>query len=95
MLGGHQGRGDVAVHEVELRGVDRRQEGERGAPARGRLQVQDQRGLPAGTSVSEIHSSFGSGFVTCASGAKMNKFVNVWVFVHLIFGSSCLAAQQL
>ena len=44
----HQGRGDCAVHEDELRGADRRQEGERRAPARGRLQVQDQRGLPAG-----------------------------------------------
>ena len=50
MLGGHQGRGDVAVHEVELRGADRVQEGERGAPARERLQVEDQRGLPAGQS---------------------------------------------
>ena len=47
---GHQGRGDVAVHEVELRGADRRQEGERGFAAGGRIQVQDQRSIPAGQS---------------------------------------------
>ena len=55
MFGGHQGRGDVAVHEVELRGADRVQEGERGAPARERLQVEDQRGLPAGQSSHSHH----------------------------------------
>ena len=48
MPDGHQGRGAVAVHEVELRGADRRQEGERRPAARGRLQVEDQRGIPAG-----------------------------------------------
>ena len=30
--GGHQGRGDVTVHEVKPRGVDRGKEGVRGAP---------------------------------------------------------------
>ena len=44
---GHQGRGAGAVHELELKGADHRQEGEHPSAAGECLQVKDQRvGLP-------------------------------------------------